>query len=103
MAEVRNNTENKVVEYLDKKGILSFVPVLKTVDISGDKPKVISTPVSPGVIYIHCTEQQRLDILHCGLNIRRFVGNGTGGPKIIADSDIAEYIHQQLDIRSEAA
>ena len=101
MAEVRNNTENKVIECLTKKGIDSFVPVLKTVDISGNKPKVVSTPVSPGVVYIHCTEQQRQDILHWGLNIRRFVGNGTGNPKIIADSDMAEYIHQ-LDIRSEA-
>ena len=71
------------------------------VKISGDKPKVISTPVSPGVIYIHCTESQRRSILQSGSFIRHFVGNGTGNPKIIADSDMNEYIHQ-LDIRNEA-
>ena len=102
VADVKPNIEKSIVDALSKKGITSYFPVQKTVALSGDnKAKVITTPISPGVLYIHCTEEQRKYILHLGLHILRFVGDGHGRPKIIADSDMAEYIHQ-LDIRNEA-
>ena len=101
VADVNPKFEKKLIAILAKDGIEYFTPVQKTVDISGKKPKVISTPLSPGLVYFHCTESQRRDILQYGSFIRQFVGNGKGGPKIIADSDMNEYIHQ-LDIRNEA-
>ena len=101
VADVNPKFEKKMVDILSRDGIECFIPVRKTVDISGKRPKVISIPLSPGLIYIYCTESQHRAILQYGSFIRRFVGNGTGGPKIIADSDRNEYIHQ-LDIRNEA-
>ena len=101
VADVNPKFEKKLIAILARDGIECFIPVQKTVDISGRRPKVISTPRSPGLIYVHCTESQRRAILQYGSFIRRFVGNGSGGPKIIADSDMAEFIHQ-LDIRNEA-
>ncbi len=53
VADVNPKFEKKMVDVLSKDGIECFIPVRKTVDISGKRPKAISTPLSPGLIY-HC-------------------------------------------------
>lgn len=101
VADVKPNIEKSIAAALSKMGIISYFPVQKTVVLTGGKSKIISTPIAPGVLYIYCTEQQRKNLLHLGLHILRFAGDGHGRPKIIADSDMDEYIHQ-IDIRNEA-
>ena len=80
VADVNPKFEKRLVASLTRDGIECFTPVQKTIDVSGKNPKVISTPLSPGLVYIHCTESQRRSILQNGSFIRQFVGNGKGGP-----------------------
>ena len=78
VAVVNNRSEKATAERLDKLGIENYLPIQTVVRVwkNGKRAKVDKV-VMPAVVFIHCTEQQRREIVTLPY-IFRFMTNKAG-------------------------
>jgi hypothetical protein len=91
VANVRSYTEKKTAATLLKMGIKTFFPVRKRVVIDGHTTHVARMVVSPGILYIRATEQQRKELFQLFPGIK-FQGVAAGKPLIVPDDEMDEMI-----------
>lgn len=96
VAVVKNNTEKAVLERMLKLGYECYVPIQKEIRIwRNGKRAIIDRVVIPSLVFIHCTEAVRRDVVSLPFIIRFLTNRAGSSPEglnkplaIIPDSQI---------------
>lgn len=97
IAIVKNNTELSTQAKLEEKGYEAYVPFQnKTIVSSTGRKKVKKSVVISTTVFIRCTEQQRMTIVHYPF-INRFMVDRTGAKDSFNRSPIAKIPTSQID------
>ncbi len=97
IAIVKNNTEFSTQTKLEEKGYETYVPYQnRTTIFSSGRKKNKKAVVIPTTVFIRCTEQQRMDIVHFPF-INRFMVDRTGAKDAFNRSPIAKIPTSQID------
>lgn len=97
IAIVKNNTEFSTQAKLEGKGYEVYVPYQnKTIVSSTGRKRAKKSVVIPTTIFIRCTEQQRMKIVHYPF-INRFMVDRTGAKDSFNRSPIAKIPTSQID------
>lgn len=96
VAVVKNNTEKAVLERMLKLGYECYVPIQKEIRIwRNGKRAIVDRVVIPSLVFIHCTEAVRRDVVSLPFIIRFLTNRAGSSPEglnkplaIIPDSQI---------------
>lgn len=96
VAVVKNNTEKAVLERMLKLGYECYVPIQKEIRIwRNGKRAIVDRVVIPSLVFIHCTEAVRRDVVSLPYIIRFLTNRAGSSPEglnkplaIIPDSQI---------------
>lgn len=96
VAVVKNNTEKAVMERMLKLGYECYVPIQKEIRIwRNGKRAIVDRVVIPSLVFIHCTEAVRRDVVSLPFIIRFLTNRAGSSPEglnkplaIIPDSQI---------------
>jgi transcriptional antiterminator RfaH len=83
---VASRQEKKVNEALAKKGVESYLPLVKTMRNWSDRKKLVEFPLIPGYIFVHLDISERLTVLETR-GIVNFV-KSYGKIGVVYDSEI---------------
>lgn len=96
VAFVGNNTEKSSSRKLEKMGIECYVPLQQQVRVWANGKKVITDRiVIPTILFVHCSETQRRDIVNLPF-INRFMVNRAGTPNTANSKPIAVIPDNQI-------
>lgn len=98
IAIVNHNSERKVAEKLDELGIVNYLPTQREYRVwkNGRKSKVDKI-VIPSMVFVSCTEQQRLEIVRLPY-INRFMTNKSSTHAGSIQKSIATIPDNQIDL-----
>lgn len=68
----RSRTEKKVHEELNKKGIVSYLPLKKTLKQWSDRKKVVEEPLIKSYLFVYITVAQQMEVLQI-YGVARFI------------------------------
>lgn len=97
IAVVKNNTEFSTQTKLEDRGYEVYVPYQnKTVITPSGRKRVKKTTIIPTIVFIQCTEQQRMDIVQYPF-INRFMVDRTGAKDLFNRFPIAKIPTAQIE------
>lgn len=84
---VRSRYEKKVHQYLQEKGVVSFLPLMETVRQWSDRKKKVSEPLFRGYVFVQIDHhKEHVKVLDTD-GVVKFIGIGRT-PSVIAERDI---------------
>lgn len=76
IAYVKSNQERKTAEVLEKMGKEHYLPIQREIHRWSDRNRIVERLVIPRMIFIRCTEHERVEILASVWQIFAFMSNG---------------------------
>lgn len=96
VAIVKNNTEKASCERLDRMGFNTYLPIQKETRVwKNGRRVIINRVVIPSTIFIHCTEEQRREIVNLHF-INRFMTDKAGKPSNFNTKPLAVIPDSQI-------
>ena len=90
VARVRSCQEKKAAEGLASRGTEYYLPVRREVRRWSDRRKVVDALVLPRFIFLHCTNQERLEALAAEPRIIGFLSS-EGVPSVVRDVEMEAF------------
>lgn len=88
---VRSNQERRARDYLDSRGIETFLPLFREASRRRDRQAVVEKPLFKGYLFLRSSlaRSERIEILHAPGAVRVV---GFGGSPAIVDCDLVESV-----------
>lgn len=91
-AYVRVHQERKVAQRLGADGIETYVPLRREKHKWSDRIKVVDVPLIPSIVFVRCTELQRLETLRNEPRIAAYMNaHGPYSPTIVPDRQMIDF------------
>ena len=101
VAYVRMHHERKTAEKLKSMGIGSFVPIREEIHQWSQRRKKVKVVLTPQMVFVHATPQERMDTLLLPSISRYLVLRGEHTPAIIPDEQMKKFMFM-VDYSEEA-
>ena len=92
VAYVRLHHERKASQKLEAMGIESFVPLKEEIHQWSQRKKKVSVVLTPQMIFIHATEEERMRALTLSSISRYLVLRGEHQPAVVPDSQMERFM-----------
>lgn len=89
---VKSNQERKAAEALTKMGVEHYLPIQREIHQWSDRKRIVERLVIPRLIFVRCTEAERLKLKDQLWHIYAFMSNGGPyNPTVVRDQEMETF------------